>query len=83
VKVIELRAIADRIFAYLEETGRDEFEVSDDYYWAISKEEVYDPSKDPKDLTRKKRSIFRQESRCISIGWENLIGPFFSFRREA
>jgi len=51
VKVIELRAIADRLFAYLEETGRNEFEVSDDYYWAISKEEVYDPSKDPKDLT--------------------------------
>jgi hypothetical protein len=51
VKVTELRAISDRLFAYLEESGRDEFEVSDDYYWAISKEELYDPSKDPKDLT--------------------------------
>lgn len=51
VKVAELRAIADRLFAYLEETERDEFEVSEDYYWTISKEEVYDPSKDPGDLT--------------------------------
>lgn len=51
VKVAQLRAIADRLFAYLEETGRKEFDVDEDYYWEISKEELYDPSKDPKDLT--------------------------------
>ena len=51
VKVSELRAIADQLFTYLEETGRSEFEISEDYYWSIEKEEVYDPYKEPKDLT--------------------------------
>jgi hypothetical protein len=51
IKASDLRAIADRLFAYLEETGRREVEISEDYYWAISKEEIYDPSKDPTDLT--------------------------------
>jgi len=51
VNLTELRAIADRLFTYLEETGREEFDVADDYYWEISKEELYDPSRDPKDLT--------------------------------
>jgi len=51
VKVTELRLIADQLFTHLEETGRGEFEVSEDYYWAISKEEIYNPSKDPEDMT--------------------------------
>lgn len=51
VEIAQLRAIADRLFSHLEETGRCEFEVSEDYYWSIEKEEVYDPLKDPKDLT--------------------------------
>ncbi len=51
VKVAELRAIADRLFTYLEETGRSDFEISEDYYWSIEKDEVYDPYKDPKALT--------------------------------
>jgi len=51
VKVSELREIADRLFTYLEETERREFEISEDYYWSIEKDEVYDPRKDPKALT--------------------------------
>lgn len=53
MKVAELRAITDRLFTYLEETGRGEFEVSEDYYWVIPQEDVYDPNKDPdpKDFT--------------------------------
>lgn len=51
VKLAELRAIADRLFTHLQDSGREEFDVLDDYYWEISKEELYDPSKDPKDLT--------------------------------
>ena len=51
VKVSELRAVSDLLFTYLEESGRMEFDVREDYYWEISKEEVYDPYKEPKDLT--------------------------------
>ncbi len=51
VKVSELRAMSDLLFTYLEDSGRKEFDVPEDYYWEISKEEVYDPYKQPKDLT--------------------------------
>lgn len=51
VKVAELRAMADRLFTHLEETGRGEFDVPEDYYWSIEKDEVYDPLKDPKNIT--------------------------------
>lgn len=47
VKVSELREIADRLFTHLEETERREFEIFEDYYWDISKEDLYDPMKDP------------------------------------
>lgn len=51
MKVIELRKMADQLFAYLEETGREEFEMSEDYYWEISQEQLYDPYTKPEDLT--------------------------------
>lgn len=51
VKTTELRRIADRLFTYLEETGRGEVHVVEDYYWEFSSEQLYDPSSEPKDLT--------------------------------
>lgn len=51
LKVSELRAVAQRLFTYLEDTGRIEVEIREDYYWFISQEEVYDPSQEPKELT--------------------------------
>jgi len=51
IKLVELRSIAERIFTYLEETGRKEFNIDEDYYWEISKEEIYNPVSDPKNLT--------------------------------
>ena len=39
IEIKELRAITDRLLTHLEETGRDEFEIQEDYYWMISKEE--------------------------------------------
>lgn len=51
LKVSELRAVAERLFTHLEVEGHTEIEISEDYYWFICQEEVYDPSRDPKDLT--------------------------------
>ena len=51
VRLAELRAAADRLFRNLEDTGREEFDVSDDYYWEMSQEELYDPPTAPKELT--------------------------------
>jgi hypothetical protein len=57
--------MADQLFSYLEETGREEFEVPEDYYWEISKEEVYDPYKKPEDLTIGQLSSDLGELRAI------------------
>jgi hypothetical protein len=47
IAVADLRAIADRLFNYLEESERESFEVAEDYYWEIPKEDLYEPAKDP------------------------------------
>ena len=72
--MVELQAIAHRLFAYLEETGRDEFEVSEDYYWSIEKDEVYDPLKDPKNLTMGQLSDDWNELKSILEGDSPPIG---------
>lgn len=74
VKLTELRAIADRLFTYLEETGREDFDVAEDYYWEISKEELYDPSKDPQDLTIGQLSHDWERLQAIQSGEDPPIG---------
>lgn len=51
VNVAELRAVADRLFAHLLESGRDVVSVPHDYYWSIPKETRYDPYSQPSELT--------------------------------
>ena len=74
VKVSELRAITDCLFTYLENTGRGDFEIDEDYYWEISKEELYDPSKDPKDLTIGQLSHDWERLQAIQSGEDPPIG---------
>lgn len=50
IKLSELRAITELLYKYFEEMECDEFEITEDYYWLIPQEEVYDPSKNPHDL---------------------------------
>jgi len=74
VSVAELRAIADCLFAHLEETGRLEIEIIEDYYWMISQEEVYDPGKDPADITVGQLTDDWSELRAILEGERPPIG---------
>jgi len=62
VKLTDVKAITDRLFEHLANTGQEEFEITDDYYWEISKDQLYDPSSDPTDLA------FGQ----LSHDWERL-----------
>lgn len=50
VRTGDLRAIAERLFAHLDETGRGELEITEDFYWVIPKENLYDMSRNPKNL---------------------------------
>lgn len=74
LKVSELRAVAESLFTYLEDTERGEVEIPEDYYWTISQEEVYDPSKDPKDLTIGQLSDDWRELSAILNGKSPPIG---------
>lgn len=50
IKLSELKAVTEKLFSYLQESGYDTVEISADYYWDISKEERYNPYKEPKNL---------------------------------
>jgi len=50
LKISEIRAVANNLFNYLEETNREEIELDEDYYWMVSSDDAYDPAKDPEEL---------------------------------
>jgi hypothetical protein len=50
VLVSDLRHIANALFDQLEAAGQHEFNIEDDYYWTISAEQRYDPTKAPTDF---------------------------------
>jgi hypothetical protein len=47
IRLAELRRATDILFDYLEATGHQEVEISEDYYWVLPKESLYDPYKEP------------------------------------
>ncbi len=51
IPVTELRALTNRLLDDLEQQGHQVVDLSDDYYWDIGKNELYDPSKDPEELS--------------------------------
>ena len=47
VLVSELRQVTNVLFDHLETSGQHEFDIDDDYYWTVSAEQLYNPTKDP------------------------------------
>jgi hypothetical protein len=43
----ELRQVTNRLFDHLEQQGDTQFELTQDYYWVIPDEQLYDPLHDP------------------------------------
>lgn len=48
IAISELRLISNQLFDHLEKNGHMLIELDADYYWVISKEDLYDPYKEPK-----------------------------------
>lgn len=46
----ELERVTQILFKHLRDSGKLEFELTDDYYWHISKDERYNPETTPKAL---------------------------------
>jgi hypothetical protein len=51
IKARELLEAHEKIVQYLEDVGRHDIEVADDYYWHIVRSQRYDVSKSPDNLT--------------------------------
>jgi len=50
VKLDDLEATTNILFQHLRDLGVTEFEISDDYYWDVPADALYDPLKDPSTL---------------------------------
>lgn len=50
VTTSELRRLFDVLMSYLEETGRSEFDIQEDYYWNINREELYNTQSEPVEM---------------------------------
>lgn len=51
IEVKELYKAIELILSHLEQSGQSQFEINDDYYWAISNDESYNPYITPTRLT--------------------------------
>ena len=74
IQVQELRVVTERLLKHLEDTGRQEFSVSEDYYWHVGQDELYDPTCDPKNLTLGQLSDDWKELAAIASGDAPPIG---------
>ena len=70
VHIAELKAIADKLFKHLEQSGWEVVSIPHDYYWTIPKEMVYDLSKDPSGLTLGQLSFDLSDLKLIEVGEE-------------
>jgi hypothetical protein len=48
LEISELRGMSNQLFDYLEETGQTSIELDADYYWTITKDDLYNPYEQPK-----------------------------------
>jgi hypothetical protein len=50
IEISDLRAVSEKLILHLEEQGIGSLEIPVDYYWNISKEQIYDPYREPSHL---------------------------------
>jgi len=47
IKISELELVTEKLFSHLRELSIENVHLSEDYYWDISKEQLYDPVREP------------------------------------
>lgn len=68
VHIKELRAVADKLFRHLLESGHETIDLPQDLYWSIPKEARYDPYSQPTELTLGQLSDDLAELKRIESG---------------
>ena len=51
ISIDKIQKIASLLLSRLKESKGDEIEITNDYYWDISDEELYNPYEEPKNIT--------------------------------
>ena len=70
----ELQAATDKLFAHFKETDVDSVELAEDYYWWISKEQIYNPNTEPTEFTIGQLSDDWNELRKMLDGKSDPLG---------
>jgi hypothetical protein len=70
IQLSDLRRVANALFDYLEQTGRTEIEVTEDFYWSIPEKHLYSVYTAPleSDLTMGQLSDDWKELTKIAVG---------------
>ena len=74
VKIADLQNATNKIFDYLQEQDVDEIEISEDYYWVIDENELYDPYKEPKTFTLGQLSSDIEDIQKMASGSLPVVG---------
>lgn len=62
IKIEEIKYVMDLITNHLIDSGVSEIEIEEDFYWSIQQQDLYNPYKEPSNLTMGQ----------LSSDWENL-----------
>lgn len=70
----ELRETMDLLLSHLEDSGKTEFELEEDYYWSVPPADRYSPYEEPKVFTLGQLSDDLEELRSIRAGEKEPLG---------
>lgn len=73
VRIATLRALADKLFTHLEQTGHSAIEIDEDYYWDVPAVRRYNPYEKPEELTLGQLSDQWSDLKKILAGEKNVL----------
>jgi hypothetical protein len=73
VNIDEIQKITFLLLSKLKESKGNEIEISSDYYWDISQDELYSPHKEPKNITLGQLSDDLEEVQRLSKSDDGII----------
>jgi len=74
VSTTDLRRAVGLLLQHLEDTGRPEFEINEDYYWFVPEGSRFNPYEKPKELTLGQLTDDWVEVKAIADGTKEPIG---------
>jgi hypothetical protein len=74
IKTDELRQSFEVFMRHLDDTGKTEISIEEDYYWNVPQDRRYNPLQEPKEFTMGQLTDDWKEVRQISSGERDVIG---------